>query len=64
MFTPSPQEREAAGLSLLVSGWAVAGSLPFGIIFARVPARLRFPGKAPLDGVIHLDCGGDVAGQD
>lgn len=50
----SPLEQEALSLSLLVSGWAVAGSLPLGILCAWVLARLDFPGKALLDGIIHL----------
>lgn len=47
-------EIEALRLSLWVSGWAVALSLPFGIFIAWVLARLRFPGKNLLDGVVHL----------
>ena len=31
MFTLTPLEQEALYLSLLVSTWAVAGSLPFGV---------------------------------
>lgn len=54
MFTLTPLELEALYLSLLVSGWAVVGSLPFGILCAWVLARLNFPGKAVLDGIIHL----------
>lgn len=54
MFTLTPLEQEALSLSLLVSGWAVAGSLPFGILCAWVLARLDFPGKSLLDGLIHL----------
>jgi molybdate transport system permease protein len=54
MFTLTPLEQEALHLSLLVSGWAVAGSLPFGIFFAWLLARREFPGKSVLDGVIHL----------
>lgn len=41
MFTLTPREREAASLSLLASGWAVAGLLPFGILFAWGLARRR-----------------------
>lgn len=41
-------------LSLRVAGWAVALSLPLGILAAWVLSRLRFPGKRLLDGVIHL----------
>ncbi|MBF0325648.1 MAG: molybdate ABC transporter permease subunit [Alphaproteobacteria bacterium] len=54
MFTLTPLEIEALSLSLLVSGWAVAGSLPLGLACAWLLARGRFPGKTLLDGVIHL----------
>ncbi len=47
-------ELEALRLSLWVSGWAVAASLPLGILAAWVLARLRFPGKNLLDGLVHL----------
>jgi len=47
-------EIEALRLSLWVSGWAVAASLPIGILAAWVLARLRFPGKNLLDGMVHL----------
>ena len=47
-------EIEALRLSLWVSGWAVAVSLPLGILAAWILARLRFPGKYLLDGLIHL----------
>ncbi len=47
-------ELEALRLSLWVSGWAVAASLPFGILAAWVLARLHFPGKSLLDGLVHL----------
>lgn len=54
MLTLTPLEHEALYLSLLVSGWAVAGSLPLGIGCAWLLARRDFPGKALLDGMIHL----------
>lgn len=54
MFTLTPLETEALYLSLLVSGWAVVGSLPFGIACAWLLARRDFPGKSLVDGVIHL----------
>ena len=41
-------------LSLKVSSLAVALSLPFGILFAWLLVRCRFPGKALLDSVLHL----------
>ena len=50
----SDLEIEALRLSLLVSGWAVAGSLPFGLFFAWLLARVDFPGKALVDGLLHL----------
>jgi molybdate transport system permease protein len=53
-FGLTPVEMEALRLSLWVSGWAVVSSLPFGIMVAWVLARLRFPGKSLVDGVIHL----------
>ncbi|SEH24892.1 molybdate transport system permease protein [Magnetospirillum fulvum] len=53
-FTLTPLEREALSLSLLVSGWAVVGSLPFGILSAWLLARRDFPGKSLFDGLIHL----------
>lgn len=45
---------EIAALSLKVSLWAVACSLPPGIACAWVLARCRFPGKIVLDGLVHL----------
>jgi molybdate transport system permease protein len=54
MFTLTPLEVEALRLSLLVSGWAVAGSLPLGIGCAWLLARRDFPGKTLVDGLIHL----------
>lgn len=47
-------EAEVLRLSLWVSGWAVVASLPAGIAVAWVLARLRFPGKILLDGLVHL----------
>ncbi len=50
----TPLEAEALKLSLWVSFWAVAASLPPGILAAWVLARGNFPGKTLLDGLIHL----------
>jgi len=50
----TPVELEAFRLSLWVSGWAVAGSLPLGILLAWILARQPFPGKSLLDGLVHL----------
>ncbi|MCA1909106.1 MAG: molybdate ABC transporter permease subunit [Magnetospirillum sp.] len=54
MFTLTALEQEALYLSLLVSGWAVVGSLPLGIGCAWLLARRDFPGKSLVDGLIHL----------
>ena len=54
MPTLTPLEIEALHLSLLVSSWAVASSLPLGILCAWALARLDFPGKRLVDGIIHL----------
>jgi molybdate transport system permease protein len=37
-----------------VSVWAVAASLPFGILFAWLLARREFFGKSLVDGLVHL----------
>ncbi len=50
----SDPEWQAVLLSLRVSTLAVLVSLPFGILFAWVLVRCRFPGKALLDSIIHL----------
>ena len=41
-------------LSLQVSLAAIAGALPVAFLLAWVLARLRFPGKILLDGLVHL----------
>jgi molybdate transport system permease protein len=53
-FDLTAVELDALRLSLWVSGWAVAASLPLGILAAWVLARLQFPGKNLLDGLVHL----------
>jgi molybdate transport system permease protein len=50
----SPEELTAVRLSLRVAVAATLTSLPIGILVAVVLARGRFPGKALLDGVVHL----------
>ncbi len=50
----SENEWQAVALSLRVSLWAVACSLPLGILVAWVLVRCRFPGKSLVDGIIHL----------
>lgn len=47
-------EIEALRLSLLVSSVAVLASLPLGIACAWLLARVDFPGKSLVDGLIHL----------
>lgn len=50
----TPQEWDAIVLSLRVSFFAAAFSLPFGIAIAYLLARKDFWGKALLDGLVHL----------
>src|SRR4051812_25378769 len=50
----SPEEWVAVRLSLRVATVAMLASLPFGIGVAYLLARGRFPGKAILDGLVHL----------
>ncbi|SEM84720.1 molybdate transport system permease protein [Gemmobacter aquatilis] len=49
-----PEEAQALALSLRVSLWATALSLPFGIFVAHALARWRFPGRGLLNGLVHL----------
>lgn len=48
------EEWVALGLSLRVGLWSVLSGLPLAVAVAWVLARLRFPGKALLDGVVHV----------
>ena len=41
-------------LSLKVAGIAVLIALPFALIVAEILSRWRFPGRALLDGLVHL----------
>ena len=50
----APEEWQAVALSLKVALWAMALSLPPGIFVAYALARWRFPGKALLNGIVHL----------
>lgn len=50
----SEQVRQALGLSLLVSGWALLLSLLLGIPLAWLLARARFPGKAVVRSLVLL----------
>ncbi|MDR5651609.1 molybdate ABC transporter permease subunit [Ruixingdingia sedimenti] len=49
-----PDEWRAVELSLRVSLVATLCSLPLGILVAHALARWRFPGKAVLNGIVHL----------
>ena len=48
------QEWQAVALSLKVSLWATALSLPLGILIAYALARWQFRGKQVLNGLVHL----------
>ena len=50
----TPDAWQAVRLSLKVSLWAVAASLPLGIATAYALARWRFPGHGLLNGLVHL----------
>ena len=47
-------EREALLLSLRISAVAVVFALPLAMAVAYALARLRFPGKTLIDGLVHL----------
>jgi molybdate transport system permease protein len=53
-MTLTPEEWTAVRLSLWVATIATLASLPLGIAAAYALARKRFPGRALLDGFIHL----------
>lgn len=50
----SAEEWTAIALSLRVAFWAIAASLPFGILIAILLARGRFWGKSLLNGIVYL----------
>src|ERR671916_969947 len=50
----TPEEWVAVRLSLKVALWATVASLPVAIAVAYALARGRFPGRAVLDGLVHL----------
>jgi molybdate transport system permease protein len=50
----SDAELEALLLSLRVAAVAVAVALPFALAMALLLARVRFPGKLLVDGLVHL----------
>jgi molybdate transport system permease protein len=54
MFDLSPSEWMAVRLSVKVAFFAMCASLPPGIAVAMLLARGRFPGRAILNGIVHL----------
>lgn len=54
MVALSPFETEALLLSLKVAAWAVAVSLPLGILVAWLLVRTSFPGRSILNALVHL----------
>jgi molybdate transport system permease protein len=54
VFSLSPEEWTAVGVSLKVALVATTVSLPIGVFTAFVLARWRFLGKTLLDGIVHL----------
>jgi molybdate transport system permease protein len=54
VLTFTPEEVTAIRLSLRVALWAVALSLPVGVVVAVVLARGRFWGKTALEGLVYL----------
>lgn len=50
----TPEEWQAIHLSLRVATVAMLASLPLAILVAWLLARGRFPGRAVLDGIVHL----------
>ncbi len=50
----TPEAWQAVALSLKVSLWATALSLPIGLFVAFALARWRFPGRQLLNGIVHL----------
>lgn len=53
-MTLSPEELAAVRLSLRVAFWAVAASLPAGVVLAMILARGRFWGKTLLEVFVYL----------
>ena len=54
MLSLTPEEWIAVRLSLKVALWATLASLPLAVAVAYALARGRFPGRAMLDGLVHL----------
>jgi molybdate transport system permease protein len=54
LFTFTPEEWTAIGLSVKVAVAATLASLPFAILAGYALARWSFPGKSVLNGLLHL----------
>jgi molybdate transport system permease protein len=54
VFTLQEAERQALLLSLKVAFWGTFASVPFAVGVAYILARFHFPGKALLNGIVHL----------
>ncbi|MGE4410357.1 MAG: molybdate ABC transporter permease subunit [Sphingomonadales bacterium] len=54
MMALHPEEWEIMLLSLKIGGVAVLGALPVAFLLAWILARIRFPGRFLLDGLVHL----------
>ena len=54
MMALTPEEWTAILLSLRIGFWATLWALPPGIAIAWLLARRSFPGKALVDGLVHL----------
>ncbi|SIS69470.1 molybdate transport system permease protein [Roseivivax lentus] len=52
--TLGPEAWQAVRLSLKVAFWATLAALPFGVAVAYLLARVRFPGRGLLNGLVHL----------
>lgn len=50
----TPAEWQAIGLSLKIGAWSLVAGLPLAMALAWLLARCDFPGKAVVDGIIHL----------
>lgn len=48
------EEGQALALSVKIACWTIVFSLPVATCVAWILARLRFPGKVLLDGLVHL----------
>ena len=51
---PTPEELTALGLSLKIGLWCTALIAVPGLVTGWLLARVRFPGKALVDGLVHL----------